>query len=72
MILAFHRDKRFESITNWGGEYSMKDFLSFRTGIQDGPLTTGAGIRIYKLQVDYAFVGYELGNTHRISGSLRF
>ncbi|MFQ5770149.1 MAG: hypothetical protein ACE5HX_06415 [bacterium] len=72
LTFSFHRDNRFESIANWGGEYSVNNFLFIRSGMQDGNFTAGVGLRISKLQVDYAFVGYDLGNTHRISGSVRF
>lgn len=71
LTLTFHRDRRFGALANWGGEYSVHDFLAIRTGLQDGRFTAGAGIRVYKLQVDYAFVGNDLGNTHRISGCLK-
>ena len=40
-------------------------------GIDD--LSVGTGLRISAFQVDYAFVGHDdLGNTHRISTSIRF
>lgn len=72
LTLSFHRDKRLAAAANIGSEYAIKNFLALRIGLQEGQLTAGAGIRIYKFNIDYAFTGYELGNTHRISGAVTF
>lgn len=58
-----------------GAEYQLAEVVSLRGGYDDvGRVTFGAGIRLPKLTVDYAFVGFssieELGDLHRISFSI--
>ena len=58
-----------------GAEYQLAQVLSLRGGYDNiGRVTFGAGIKLPKLTVDYAFVGFsaieELGDLHRISFSL--
>ncbi|MBN1560143.1 PorV/PorQ family protein [candidate division KSB1 bacterium] len=55
-----------------GAEYEMLDTIALRLGTNGGELTAGAGLGFKMLQVDYAFMSYELGNAHRVSASVRF
>jgi hypothetical protein len=60
---------------NVGAEYQLAEVLALRGGYDNiGRVTFGAGIKLPKLLVDYAFVGFssieELGDLHRISFSL--
>jgi len=50
----------------WGLEYVYDDFLSGRVGYYDDNLTTGLSILLFNVNLDYAFVTNNLGNTHRI------
>ena len=51
-----------------GFEYLYKDALALRAGTDTGNFSAGAGIRLPKLEVDYAFMRHsELKNTHRVS-----
>jgi hypothetical protein len=55
-----------------GFDYCFKNFLSLRAGFNDiKQLTLGLGVRISKINIDYAFAKFnaenDLGNTHRIS-----
>lgn len=51
-----------------GFEYSIRDVVSARIGLDENRLTYGAGLKLGPVQVDYAFIGHEdLGATHRIS-----
>ncbi len=88
IAVAFDTDIRFEGRdkvgnqisagavsfdTHFGIEYFYRNALAFRLGPSAGDLTAGAGIVISKLRFDYAFIGHnDLGDTHRISGALRF
>ncbi len=70
--------------TNFGAEYNINPYFSFRAGWRSGPysiselgllsgFTTGFGIQYMGFKFDYAFVPYgKLGLTHRLSliGSL--
>jgi hypothetical protein len=54
-----------------GVEYEFKNILALRGGITDvGKFTVGTGIKLPKLNIDYAFLNHELGETHRISLTL--
>lgn len=74
--IALHLDGRGFGI-GAGAEYQLVEALALRGGYDDaGRVTFGAGVRLPKLAVDYAFVGFssieELGDLHRISFSLTF
>ncbi len=55
-----------------GAEYKALDSIALRLGSNAGELTAGAGFVFKFLQIDYAFMSYELGNAHRVSASVRF
>jgi hypothetical protein len=55
-----------------GAEARFFHTLALRTGYYDDEMTAGAGISFKWLTLDYAFVPHELGDSHRISGSLHF
>lgn len=58
---------------NLGFEFSYKDFLAGRIGLDNGNYTLGAGLQYKKFYVDYAFVSHsELDNTNKISAGLIF
>lgn len=71
-ILSFDRDSKYGGENHIGLEYWLKQRLAMRLGWNRGSLTAGAGVKVWILELDYAFVSYELGNTHRISGAVRF
>ena len=53
-----------------GFEYWLYEMVALRIGSEQKSFTAGAGLRISFFAVDYAFSGFELGNTHRISLTL--
>jgi len=55
-----------------GFEYSFADLLFLRSGMNDNKWTSGAGLKLMFIHLDYAFISHDLGNTHRISGSFQF
>jgi hypothetical protein len=56
-----------------GIEYWFQRTVALRAGMDAENLTAGAGLRISRFGVDYAFVGHdELDDSHRISGSVTF
>lgn len=78
----FHFDgRKYASMTSIGSigmdihsglEFLYKDIIALRLGYSEvKQLTLGAGIKIYRLNIDYAFAKFnsenDLGNTHRIS-----
>ena len=72
ITLSLSRDNSYEASSHWGGELTFNNLLSLRIGMQDNELTAGAGFKIFWFRVDYAFVSYDLGNSHRISGAVEF
>lgn len=50
-----------------GLEYAIFNAIAFRVGSDVGYFTAGAGLRLPQLQLDYAFMSHDLGDTHRIS-----
>jgi hypothetical protein len=82
IIPAFDMDIRFENRRysaqynlgkvsfdlHFGAEYRLKNLLAFRFGLDTGRFAAGVGIKLPKLNVDYAFLSHQdLGDTHRIS-----
>ena len=57
-----------------GTELLLRQVVALRLGRSDiGSFSAGAGIRLPKLDIDYAFMDHDdLGSTHRISLRLRF
>jgi hypothetical protein len=72
VTLAAQLDNQYEQEFRYGGEYSFRDVLFLRGGADVDDFTAGAGLKLYMVSLDYAFVGYELGNTHRLSAALTF
>jgi len=59
---------RFSFDSHFGVEYEFKRLVAVRLGSDIGHFTAGAGIRLPRLNIDYAFMSHDdLGDTHRIS-----
>ena len=57
--------------THFGLEYQFKEMLAVRAGSDVGNFAAGVGIRLARVQIDYAFLRHQdLDNTHRISARL--
>jgi hypothetical protein len=55
-----------------GAELLFRRALAIRVGSDTGHLTAGAGIRLPRLDLDYAFLSHqELDSTHRVSLRVR-
>ena len=71
--VACNVDTKYNSEMHYGFEWWLLKTLALRIGLDEGRLSVGSGLRITTFQVDYAFIGHDdLGNTHRISTSVRF
>ncbi|HOT96246.1 MAG TPA: hypothetical protein PLG50_11535 [bacterium] len=55
-----------------GAELTFFKVLSIRGGYYRSELTAGAGLELAGFCLDYAFIGGDLGNSHRITGAFRF
>jgi hypothetical protein len=63
--------QKYNTHNLYGAEFAIKHF-SLRIGKNQTGLTAGAGITIWKLTVDYAFVASDLDNLNRIGCSILF
>ena len=72
VTLTAELDDQYGQELHYGGEYVFRDMVFLRGGADVDDFTAGAGLRVYLFQLDYAFVGYELGNTHRLSATVGF
>ena len=72
VTLSLGRQNSYQTSNHLGGEMNILNTFSLRGGIQGKNFTAGAGFKLLGFHVDYAFVSYDLGNSHRISGAFQF
>ncbi len=65
--IAFDIDSRYDGANHLGGEFLYDSLIALRLGSNESNFTTGAGLYIWKLRIDYAYQGHDLGNSHRVS-----
>lgn len=53
-----------------GAELELYRRLFLRAGLDRGRAVWGGGAAVWRLRLDYAFVGHDLGNTHRVSATI--
>lgn len=71
ILASYDTEYRWEQTHHLGLEYRMEGVLALRGGLWGDEWTAGAGISVWRATVDYAYLSRELGNTHRVSLSLR-
>ncbi|RME00372.1 MAG: hypothetical protein D6814_03640 [Calditrichaeota bacterium] len=69
LTFSWQNKDRFDDRSHLGFEINSHSVF-LRMGTSDGKFTAGTGIHLWKMNLDYAFVGYELGNVHRLSGTI--
>jgi hypothetical protein len=72
LTLAVDREWGDMNETYAGGEVRFFDKVAVRGGYTHDHMTAGAGLTLFGISLDYAFVGGELDNTHRISAAYGF
>jgi len=72
LTIAVDQDSRFAEQTLLGIDYGYSEFVSIRLGSTSEIFTVGAGLHFWRVQVDYAWNNHDLGNPHRLSGSITF
>ncbi|MBN1541688.1 hypothetical protein JW992_06045 [candidate division KSB1 bacterium] len=65
------RYRKYTSHNLWGAEFQTRG-LALRIGANRFGFTAGAGFRMWRLQVDYAFVTLDFDGVHRVSCNLNF
>jgi hypothetical protein len=69
--LFYTRLQKYDTAHLFGMELEFKR-LALRIGRNRSGLTAGAGIRMWRLQVDYGFVTLDLDSSHRLSTCFAF
>jgi len=54
-----------------GAELELRRRLFLRAGLDGGEAVWGGGAAVWRLRLDYAFKGHDLGNTHRVSIAIK-
>ena len=67
IVLSYEYDSRYKGQNNVGLEYQLGKSAAFRLGFRDGDFAAGAGFKIDRYDIDYAFLNYDLASTHRVS-----
>jgi hypothetical protein len=72
LLFAYAFETKYNNIHHIGIEYNYHDRLAIRFGLRNKQFNAGIGIRVLIFNIDYAYRGHELGNSHRISTSIKF
>ena len=67
MILSYQWQQRYGGQTHIGIEYRISQPLAFRIGYRDARITSGIGIQVRQLRLDYALLLGDLISTHFLS-----
>lgn len=67
IVFSYEYDRRYKGQNNIGLEYQLGKAVAFRLGFRDGDFAAGAGFKIDRYNIDYAFLNYDLASTHRVS-----
>ena len=54
-----------------GSELRYRNLAALRLGRERSGTTLGGGISLWRVQLDYAYNGHDLGNTHRVGATYR-
>ena len=54
-----------------GAELELYRRLFLRTGLDNKKTVWGAGASLWRMRLDYAFNGHDLGNSHRVSMAIK-
>lgn len=72
LIVAYDYDYVYDGTKHLGTEILYKEFVGFRVGYYDNNFSTGMSLRLYDINIDYAFVTNNLGNTNRVGLRINF
>jgi len=70
--MSTHQNLLSNSTLHGGVEYWFYQHFALRLGMDNHNLTAGAGFLLGNWSIDYAYAGFELGNTHRVSAGFHF
>jgi hypothetical protein len=67
IVFSYQYDRRYKGQNNVGLEYQFGESIAFRLGFRAGDFAAGAGFKVDRYNIDYAFLNYDLAMTHRVS-----
>ena len=70
ILFAYDHSTRWRGENNVGVEVQFMNTIYLRSGFHEGNFTGGAGVKFWKIGLDYAFLTHDLDALHRISFSL--
>jgi hypothetical protein len=71
-MIVYDINSKYSTTTHLGVEALYKGLLAIRMGSNAGKFTAGAGLSYWKITLDYAYQGHDLGNSHRVGTSFVF
>ncbi|MDP7420450.1 MAG: hypothetical protein QGH40_01165, partial [bacterium] len=72
MVLDIRKMEDLRATAHFGVEGWINEFVAARGGLDDGDLCLGSSFRWGRWLFDYGFQDHDMGDIHRISGTLRF
>ncbi len=69
ILISYDHTTRWRGEKNVGVELQCMNTFDIRSGFHQGKFTGGAGIKFWKICIDYAFLSHDLDSLHRISFS---
>lgn len=69
ILFSYEHNSRWRGERSIGAEYQFMNTICLRAGLHNGKFTGGAGIKFWKIKINYAFLSHELDSLHRISFS---
>ena len=72
LTFSYEKDSRYRPQGKLGLEFNFVDVIFLRVGSEERGNTAGAGLKFWRLVLDYAYQEAALGNLHRISVAFRF
>ncbi|MFO7891652.1 MAG: PorV/PorQ family protein [bacterium] len=70
ILIAYDHSTRWRGENNFGLELQFMNTINLRSGFHEGSFTGGAGVKFWKICLDYAFLAHNLDSLHRISFSI--
>lgn len=64
--VSYDLQNKYNNTHHIGVEYLYQKKIAARFGLNDGRVSLGTGIKVWIINVDYAYIGHDLGNSHRI------
>lgn len=72
ITFVYDFDYVYDTEKHYGLEYNYNDAVFFRIGSNDSNFSTGAGVRLSKVEINYALIANNLGNTNRVNLQIFF